>query len=280
MLKVEFSHFLSNPLFFIESSRILANISKIVSVRPFPERSPEFQFCRVHGLKLFELETKVSRILGDLKFVESKNFLLAKDGRFIRKLQLIESKILGGKMDFEKGRKKLIKLEGKLFGYPECCIKAYVRSKGSFPQETNLIIDTFEKGLFEQLMNKLRKSEIFFLPQFFTLNFYPCKADCRKAEKIGLKIEKSLGEFGLAFRLRTMLNALYLLRVAYRSINYEGFLSKVARKFFGKLGDEELKMIEAVSRVDYESFSNNFIRNLITRCHDSCRREHNTDRRW
>lgn len=268
MLKVEFSHFLSNPLFFIESSRILANISKIVSVRPFPERSPEFEFCKAHGLKLFELETKVSRILSDLKFVESKNFLLAKDGRFIRKLQSIESKILDGKMDFEKGRRRLIKLEGKLFGYPECCTRTYAKSKGSFPLETSLIVDTFEKGFFEELMNKLRKSEIFFLPQFFTLNFYPCKADCRRAEKIGLKIEKSLGDFSLAFRIRTMLNTLYLLCVAYKSINYGGLLGRTAKKFFSKLEGEELEMIEAVSRVDYEDFSNNFIRNLMVRYHD------------
>jgi hypothetical protein len=65
-----------------------------------------------------------------------------------------------------------------------------------------------------------------------------------------------------------MLNTLYLLCVAYKSINYGGLLGRTAKKFFSKLEVEELEMIEAVSKVDYENFSNNFIRNLMVRYHD------------
>lgn len=277
MLKAEFRHFLSNPIFFIEASRILSGISKIVSIRPFPKIGFEFDFCRANGLKIVVLETRISRILSNAKFSESRILILTRDERFAKRLISLEKRILNGKLDFEKGRRKLIMLEGKLFGYPDCCSKAYAKSKTSLPLETKLIIDAIERGIFSQLILGLRKSQILSFPQFFTLNFYPCEADCKRAERVGLKIKRSLGEFGFVFSLRTMLNALYLLRIAYKSAHHSGILSKVAREFLKTLKKEELEMIEAVAEVDYEEFSNNFIRSLMKRYYDRSGREHNSD---
>ncbi|MEM4472868.1 MAG: DUF483 domain-containing protein [Archaeoglobaceae archaeon] len=279
MLKVKVEEFLTNPLFFIEASRILSNLSKLVTVR-LENSIFEFDFCRKNGLKVLFFKTRVSRIISSLKFAEAKFFVMTRDERIVKRLQRLENKVVHGDVEFEKGRRKLIMLEGKLFGYPECCYKAYARKKGSFPHETKLILEMFEKGIFEELISNLRNSVILFLPQFFTLNFYPCKADCRRAIRVGLKMEKFLNEFSIAFKLRTMLNALFLLRVAYKSASYPGLLSKKAIDFFEKLEKSEMEMLEAVAEVDYEEFSNKFIRNLMIRIYDRRRSEHNTNWCW
>ncbi|MEM1593481.1 MAG: DUF483 domain-containing protein [Archaeoglobaceae archaeon] len=263
MLKVNVRSFLSNPVFFIEVSRILAGISKLVTLKPFEPRSLEADFCNKNGLRAFLLEARVSRILSDSKIIPASLFFVAKDKRFVRAIQRLENRVLSGAIDFERGRRKLIKLEGEAFGYPECCVKAYARSKGDFPLETKLILECFEFGTFESLIDSLKKSEVCFFPQFFTMNFYPCHVDCRRAKGIGFKLEKFLGNYENAFRLRTMLNALYLLRVAYKSTFYSGSLSKTAREFFRQQEKYIVETLRAIAELDYEEFSNNFIRRAL-----------------
>lgn len=262
MLRVDRSSFLLNPLFFIEVSRILLGLSKLVTTKPFSLRSPEADFCDRFGLSPFLLELKVSRVLSDSKISPASLFVVAREKRFVKSILRLENRVLSGAVDFRKGREKLIELEGRLFGYPECCVKAYVRSKSDFPLETRLILECFELGTFETLTDALKKSEPRLFPQFFTLNFYPCRVDCRRAARVGLRIEKNLEDFGSAFKLRTMLNVLYLLRIAYKSSFYEGSLSRTAREFF-KREKELLETMKAIADLDYEDFSNNFIRRAL-----------------
>ncbi|MEM0202399.1 MAG: DUF483 domain-containing protein [Archaeoglobaceae archaeon] len=263
MLKVDFCDFLSNPVFFIEVSRILAGISKLVTLKPFEPRSLEADFCDKNGLRAFLLEARVSRVLSDSRISPVSLFFVAKGKRFVKAIERLENRVLSGAIDFQKGRRKLIKLEGEAFGYPECCIKAYARSKGDFPLETRLILECFEFGTFESLIDSLKKSEVRLFPQFFTMNFYPCRVDCKRAKRIGFKLEKFLGDFENAFRLRTMLNALYLLRVAYKSTFYSGSLSKTAKEFLGHQEKDVVEMLGAIAELDYEEFSNNFIRRAL-----------------
>ncbi|MEM1579031.1 MAG: DUF483 domain-containing protein [Archaeoglobaceae archaeon] len=263
MLRVEFNDFLINPVFFIEIARIHLGISKFVSLKPFSHDSFEADFCRKNGFKALFFETKVSRILGDLEISPIRFFVVTRDERFLKAISRIEQKILSGAISFQKGRKKLIKLEGKLFGYPECCVEAYFRSKCELPLETKLIIECFERGIFEDLLAALKKSETCFFPQFFTMNFYPCEVGCRRAKRIGFKLAKFLGEFEHAFEFRTMLNALYLLRTAYKSTFYNGKLSKIAKEFFRHQDVELLEIMRAIEKVDFEDFSNSFIRRAL-----------------
>ncbi len=263
MLRVDLRSFLSNPVFFIEISRILGGISKIVALKPFELQSLEAEFCKRNGLKAFFLDLKVSRILGDSKISPMTLFVVTRDKKFLKAIQRVENRVLSGELSFQKGRRRLIELEGKLFGYPECCVKAYARSKSNIPLETKLIIECFESGTFKSLLASLKNSRIDFFPQFFTMNFYPCHLECRKAKRVGIKLVKFLGDFENAFKLRTMLNALYLLRVAYKSTFYNGNLSKKAKEFFNLQDGDVLGMLEAIVDVDYELFSNKFIKRVL-----------------
>lgn len=205
----------------------------------------------------------MSRVLRNSKICPASLFVVAREKRFVKSIQRLENRILSGDLDFQRGRRRLIELEGKLFGYPKCCVKAYARSKSDLPLETKLIIECIELGTFEQLINSLKKSEFRFFPQFFTMNFYPCRLECNRAKRVGTKIGKVLENFEPAFELRTMLNALYLLRVAYKSTFYDGNLSRTAREFFRLQEKEVREMMEAIAELDYEEFSNNFMRRVL-----------------
>lgn len=263
MLKVDLRSFLLNPVFFIEVSRILAKASKLITLKPFEPWSFEADFCKKNGLKAFFLDMKVSRVLSNSKISPASLFVIAKEKRFVKSIQRLEDRVLSGAVSFEKGRKKLIELEGELFGYPECCVKAYARSKGDFPLETKLILECFELGIFESLIDSLKKSKVNLFPQFFTMNFYPCHAECKRAKRIGFRLEKFLRNFENAFKLRTMLNTLYLLRVAYKSAFYDGTLSKIAKEFFELQEKDVIDMLRAIAELDYEEFSNNFIKRAL-----------------
>ncbi|MFN3383262.1 MAG: DUF483 domain-containing protein [Archaeoglobaceae archaeon] len=206
---------------------------------------------------------KISRVLSDSKISPTTLFVVTKDKKFLKMIQRLENRILSGDLTFQRGRKRLIELEGKLFGYPDCCVRAYARSKNDFPLETKLILECFESGTFKILVDSLKNSRIDFFPQFFTMNFYPCSVECKRAKRVGIRLQKFLGDFEKAFKLRTMLNALYLLRVAYKSTFYNGNLSKTAKKFFYFQDRDVLEMIKAISDVDYEEFSNKFIRRVL-----------------
>ncbi len=135
--------------------------------------------------------------------------------------------------------KKMITLEGRLLGYPKCCVDSFSRKKvrGETP-EKNVIMDCIKHGVFAEVLESFPDPN---LPEksfsLFTMNFYPCRVDCRRALDVGRK----LVEFNPKFRYKIVLNVLNLLIPVFDV--YEKFeqpkthFGKTVHSFVESLGD-------------------------------------------
>ncbi|WP_456330499.1 DUF483 domain-containing protein [Archaeoglobus sp.] len=216
-------------------------------------------------LRLTPVVVFASRVLKRKLFYSEIQFFISKNAADLKKLRRLDRKIIEGKIEFGKGRDRLIKIEGEILGYPECCVDKYIESKKTFPAESRLITECIENGIFDQVLKAFRESRIISLPQFFTSNFYPCSVECKRAEKVGLKIEEWLDEYRDAFRLWSMVNALYHLVVGYKASKVEDDFGRRLRSYYSGLESRDLEVIEALSphTANLTEFSNLFIKRVL-----------------
>ena len=223
-------------------------------------------WCKMLELKIVPFISLINRVLSTPTLAPDVYFYVSTSLNKIKVMSNIEKKILNDKLDFIKGRRKLIEIEGRLLGYPECCIQNFIRSKESTPAESKLIIECIECGIFNVLLNSLEKSEVQPFYSFFTSNFYPCSIKCRKAIKIGKKLDECLDEYFLAFRIRTMINALYYLTTAYKSFKLsQGEYKEVIKDFFSDIDPKWLKFLEEIkdSIINLTEYTNVFICRIL-----------------
>ncbi len=177
----------------------------------------------------------------------------------IERMSSTEIKVLKGIISFEKGRDRIVRMEGKMLGYPRCCIESYVVSKrdGILSAERRIVLECVEKGIFSRVLSSLKKSKTVCIPSLFTSGFFPCSVECDSAEEIGNELLNWLSGFNLgvlteAFRFRTMVNCLYLLTT--------GFTSKL-REVDAIIDDETRELLISTSRVisNITEFTNNLI---------------------
>jgi hypothetical protein len=207
-------------------------------------------WCEELELKLIPKIYFLNRILSSPTITPDVNIYVANEvGNELKSIGKIERKVLDGKIDFEEGRKKIIEIEGKMLGYPECCIENFTSSKEEdIPAETKLVYECIENNHFIRIVDSLSKSRMELFPSLFTSNFYPCSFDCKKAMQIGFSIDKWLEDFSPAFRLRTMINGLYLLVSAYKSHTHGSPQQKVDN-FFYSLNRDWIDLLNSVEGV-------------------------------
>ncbi|MET1123781.1 MAG: DUF483 domain-containing protein [Archaeoglobaceae archaeon] len=239
-----------NPTLFLDAQR--AKIFRCASLPQQPLGGKEIRFCTSLGLKVYEYEVLVPRKPSDSRRIQ---FFVSKKAP--RKLEKRERRY--AENFSERVRRKLVELEGEYLGYPRCCVRSYANSA----RESALILEAFESGLFEDLLASLARNKAIEAYQFFTSEFYPCSVDCQKAERIGRRLAKSLGEFEDVFHLRATIVVLKLLCTAYKTIPYGGSVSKAAREFFATR-KEWAQFVESVkdSIVFVDVFVNEFIRRV------------------
>ena len=294
-------HFFRNPAFFLEVSRVIYKISKAVIPQQifqnivlesnfmqnfqfkdtdilFNEKRAlervikskivntlEYKSCNEIGLNIYPYIYFLNRILKEPRFLPNLVFFVSK-GYKLSKLERFEKKALNGQ--YEKYKKKIIELEGKILGYPRCCINSFIESKFSdVSAETRLIIECYENGLFEDLLKAFEKSEIVPYYAFFTSNFYPCSIDCKRAKRIGKRLDKHLKEYSNAFRLRTMINLFYYLVIAYKMYKYDEKYKNLFKGLFSKIGNSWLEVFEKSERsiVNLTDFTNTFILRVLNK---------------
>jgi len=217
------------------------------------------------GLRLTPVVVFANRVLKKEVFCPEIQFFVCKNAADLKRLKKIDRKIIEGKIEFGKGRDKLVRIEGEILGYPECCVDKYIESKKDFPAESRLIIECVEHGIFDAVLEAFKKSQTISLPQFFTSNFYPCSVGCKRAEKMGLKIEEWLGEFRDAFRLWSMVNVLYHLVVGYKASKAKDDFGRRLNSYYSGLESQDVEIINALSphTADLAEFANLFIKRLL-----------------
>ena len=123
--------------------------------------------------------------------------------KLLRRIELLE------RNPTKKNVKRIIKIEGKLLGYPKCCVDRFsnLKVEGGSP-EKEIIRECVESGLFLEILKGYPNPE---LPEeaysIFTTNFYPCGIDCGRARKIG----KSIVEYDERYGYKIVLSVLNLL---------------------------------------------------------------------
>ena len=301
------SNFFENPVFFLESARICAGLSKYVLLqqtfsdiilKSLPEldqllrrylggslgvdelylkicfiedlikqdvdNTTVSKFCKKLDLNIHPKVFFVNRILNSPPFVVDVNIYISKNDDELEKLQNIERKVLKGKLSYSTGKSKIIRLEGRMLGYPNCCIENYVEGKETGKSaERDLIYECLTKGYFDFLLMHCIQSRILFTPSLFTSNFYPCSIECSKAIRIGERIREWLEDISPSlpapFEFRTMINGLYLLTTAYKTCIHEK--SKQLQIFFSKLDEDSINLISSVATVisNLTDFTNTLI---------------------
>ncbi len=167
----------------------------------------------------------------------------------LERLRKVELKALRNEREWAK----IVRAEGKILGYPRCCVDKFVRGKlKSDPQETYIIAKCIEEGILNRIYALLKDpsepEENLFV--FFTSNFYPCDVGCEKALNIGMAVKESLeGRMRRAYNLKIILNSSNLLMSAYST--YRFVKRREARTEFGKLikeffKDKDLKFLESI----------------------------------
>ncbi|WP_202320152.1 DUF483 domain-containing protein [Archaeoglobus neptunius] len=218
------------------------------------------------GFKIQPTIIFVNRILSHPVLSPDVQFYVAKEFDKQR-IKNVEKKILSGKMEREKGRERLIVLEGRMLGYPDCCISGYLEGKKGLPAESRIITECVECGTFRLLLDSIVRSEIISFPQFFTSNFYPCSIECEQAIEVGRSIESWLEskEYIDAFRIRTMANALYLLVTAHKASKTEGGFGKRLQEYFSSLSAQEVEIVKAAENViiNITPFTNILISRIV-----------------
>lgn len=217
------------------------------------------------NLKITPTVIIVNRILSKGVFSPEIQFFVCKNTKVLRSLKKVERKILEGKIDFVKGREKLIRIEGKILGYPQCCVESYIESKRTFPAESRFIMECLEKGVFEEVIGAFMESRLLSIPQFFTSNFYPCSVECEKAKKVGLKIEEWLEDYSNAFRLRSMLIALFYAATGLKAAKSSGSYAERLREYYAHIGDKEVEILDFFEKnlSKQTQFTNTFISRIL-----------------
>lgn len=217
------------------------------------------------GLQVTPVVVFANRVLTREALYPEIQFFISKNAADLRKLKKIERKILEGELEFGKGRDKLIRIEGEILGYPECCVDNYVESKKVFPAESRLILECIEHGIFDAVLDAFKESQVTSFPQFFTSNFYPCSVECKRAKRVGLRVEEWLGEYRNAFRLWSMVNVLYHLITGYKASKAKDDLGKKIRNYCSGLESTDVEIINALSphTADITEFANLFIRRVL-----------------
>ncbi len=157
---------------------------------------------------------------------------------------------------------KIFEIEGKMLGYPECCVEKFVKMKEksfygeSVPPETDIIMRCLEHDFFEVLRFFREPSEI---PEhyfaFFTSNFYPCDVNCQKAISIGVAVREHLDEeLRRIYERKLVLNVLNLLVSAYstylfvRERGAKTEFGRMVKDFFESLSSQDLRMVSYLAR--------------------------------
>ena len=160
--------------------------------------------------------------------------------------------------------KKMIMLEGKLLGYPKCCISSFSQKKVKrLSPEKDVIVDCIKHDIFVEVLESFPDPN---LPEksysLFTMNFYPCRIDCKRALDVG----KKLVEFNPKYRHKIVLNVLNLLVPVFEV--YEKFrqpkthFGRVVHSFVESLGDlrEKAKTIVNEFRNDPMKFEIGYLK--------------------
>ncbi len=157
---------------------------------------------------------------------------------------------------------KIFEIEGRMLGYPECCVEKFVKMKEksfygeSVPPETDVVMRCLEHDFFDVLRFFKEPSEI---PEqyfaFFTSNFYPCDVNCQKAISIGVAVREHLDEkLRRIYERKLVLNVLNLLVSAYstylfvRDRGAKTEFGRMVKDFFESLSSEDLKIISDLAR--------------------------------
>ncbi len=270
-----------NPVLFLEISRIKCGVAKCVlpqQVFTVPQEfatedeilkhlkdTREYQMVVDNGLEVYPFFTFVNRILSKPTITPDVQFFVHKGCRKeFDVMRKIEREVLNGSIGLEDAREKLIRIEGRMFGYPDCCIENYIKGKTSLPAESKLILEGIESGVFDDVLGAFLNSEVLSLPQFFTSGFYPCSIGCKRAVSVGKKIERWLGEARDVFRVRCMVNALHLIVAGYKASKGRGKFSEKVGRFYSGIESKKLELIEIVQPhiSNLTAFTNHFIRRI------------------
>ena len=254
------------------------NLFALISSRKELKRELKFLISKANlskVIKEFKLTIEpninfIDRILREKVYRIDVQFFACRNPSLIKKMEKIENRILNGSLDFAVGKKRLIRTEGYLFGYPSCCVQKYIAGKEGFPSETSLIMEMIETGEFNRLIKSLDKNRVEPFHYLFTSNFYPCSTDCRRANKIGERVKKWLSrideKYAEIFEMRTMINALYNLCTAYTAheVGSSEILNKTLNSFFRKLDAKWKNLIKDIRPQirDLTAFTNSFIRRI------------------
>lgn len=218
------------------------------------------------NLKIIPTAIFINRILSKGVFSPEIQFFVCKDVEKLKNLKKVERKVLEGKIEFGKGRERLIRMEGKMLGYPECCVESYVESKRTFPAESRFIMEGLEKGVFKEVIRAFMDSRILSVPQLFTSNFYPCSTECEKAKKVGLKLEEWLEDYSNAFRLRSMLITLFYAATGLKASKSSGSYAERLREHYNSLGSKEVEILDIFEKnlSNQTKFTNTFLSRVLS----------------
>jgi hypothetical protein len=84
----------------------------------------------------------------------------------------------------------LFREEGRLLGYPSCCVDwaESHRFSSSIEKDDNERLESFEKLASKELIFYISSDPDEIIPvAYYTYEFYPCSPECEKAETVGLK---------------------------------------------------------------------------------------------
>ncbi len=156
--------------------------------------------------------------------------------------------------------RKMIRIEGRLLGYPRCCTDSFIRKKlkGGYP-ERDTVIECIEEGVFKEVVKSFPKAEISTY-SLFTSNFYPCRLRCRKAERIG----EMLVEMDDRYVFKIVLNVINVLVPVFEvyRIKPKTDFGRIVHEFVESLGglrEKAERIVEDFKR-NPAQFENNYLK--------------------
>ncbi len=184
--------------------------------------------------------------------------------KLLRRIELLE------RNPTRNNIKKIIKIEGKLLGYPKCCVERFsnLKVEGGSP-EKEIIRECVESGLFLEVLKGYPNPE---LPEeaysIFTTNFYPCGIDCEKARKIG----KSIVEYDERYRYKIVLSVLNLLPPVFEIYRLEPKTKfrRLIRDFVESLKDLKPKAHQIAEKIAENplKFEVDYLKAVLSDMHD------------
>jgi len=221
----------------------------------------EYRRLRDEGLDLIAYPSVMSRVIPAEPFPDFIIYVFRRDKRdrierVLRRIRRFEIRALGGSF---KHALKVMREEGKLLGYPECCVNHFVSMKGEgSPPETEVVRKCIELGFLGKALELFkRKSDE--IPEdfysFFASNFYPCEPGCRRAVEIGERVERRIVDESMRkfYRFKIVLNVLNILASAYATYEFvtargaRSEFGKIVLKFFKSLPRDDLKIVRGIA---------------------------------